>query len=220
MVAQAGTSQGLAPVEPPPTLRATHLWLFGTELSLDDGAPVDDRRGLMLAAVAAGCAAVDDIDGYPAAGLGDAVEGAFTALAIELGVATEPLVRTANRRAEFPAGALSRRVTGVDDGRHGVTVTVKGAVGAVLPYCTLFLDDEGRAVPLTREARLRLRRAVARHVGQGRQVVAVAHRAVGVGRPAPIDRPDAETDLVLIGLAAMTTSYGAGLAASSGGWRR
>jgi len=54
-------------------------------------------------------------------------------------------------------------------------------------------------------------------VAQGRQVVAVAHRAVGVGRPAPDDQRDAETHLILIGLVAMTTGHGAGVAVSGAG---
>ena len=192
MVAQLLSPENLRePVEASPALRATHLWLFGVAYDLALEAEVGDARALLLASVAAdGATSVADTpSARSATGLGAAIEQALLGLAAQLGVACDPVGRTTDRRALFVAGAMLPRVTSVDDGRHGVTVTVKGAVEAVLPCCTQYLDDQERAIPLTLEARRRLRRAEGDYRGLGCTVVAVAHRA--------------ERDLVLIGLVAL-----------------
>ena len=193
------------------TLRATNLWLFDTEFDLALGASIDDPRALLLASAAASCfplldrrtaldrAALDRV----AAGRADAVEQALRRLATSLGVAADPALHLATRRAVFLTGAPQRGVTSVDDGRNGITVTTRGAIATVLPHCTRFLDDQGRGVPLTLEARTGLDRAVARYTAEGYRVLAVGHRALGVGRPAPADQQDAESDLVLLGLIAV-----------------
>ena len=191
-------------VAPLHVLRVTHLWLFDAEFSVELPTQVDDPRALLLAAVA-GDGALRRTAGWPEpARLDDAVEAAFAALARRLGVTGGGRrARAAARRARSPDAGPPQCVTSIDAGRHGVTITVRGTVETVLPCCTEYLDPLGRAVPLTRDARLAVRRALARHTAQGRRVLAVAHRAVGVGRPAPADRQEAETDLVLIGLMAL-----------------
>jgi len=191
-------------VAPLQVLRVTHLWLFDAEFAVGLPSQVDDPRALLLASVAGGSALRRTAGWSGPARLDDAVEAACAALARRLGVARGgPRARTAARGPRSPDARRPQRVTSIDAGRHGVTITVRGTVETVLPCCTQYLDDQGRAVPLTRDARLAVRRALARHAAQGRRVLAVAHRAVGVGRPAPADRQEAETDLVLIGLVAL-----------------
>jgi magnesium-transporting ATPase (P-type) len=186
-----------------PPLRAVRLWLAGAEFDVGSTSAGDDVRSLLLASVAAGC--VDGASpGDPQAdGLQDPVDRAALDLAALLGVTVDPVARDAGRLASFRAGSASpHHVTTVDACRNGPTVTMRGGVESVLPCCSHLLDDQGRGVPLTPDERSRLRRASSRYAAQGLQVVAVAHRAIGVGQPAPRDQQDAETELVLIGLVA------------------
>jgi magnesium-transporting ATPase (P-type) len=185
-------------------LRAVRLWLAGAEFDVGTEAAVDDVRSLLLASVAAGC--VDDTGppgGTEAAGPQDPVDRAALDLAALLGVTVDPVARDAGRLAAFRTGSSPQHVTTVDACRNGPTVTMRGGVESVLPCCSQLLDDQGRGVPLTPDERSRLRRASSRYAAQGLQVVAVAHRAIGVGHPAPDDQRHAETELVLIGLVAL-----------------
>lgn len=182
----------LRPVRTRAALYPTHLWLFDTEVDLTAlTVVIDDPRAALLVSAVARCAADAGSDD-------DRAERALARLATEIRVA--PL--SAMRRALFVAGSGSSCVTCVDDGRHGVTVTTWGAIEAVLPHCTSFLDELGRGVPLTRTALAEAQWAAHLHAQCGRRVLAVGHRAVGVGRPPPADRRAAETELVLLGLIA------------------
>jgi hypothetical protein len=214
--ALAFQARGVPPEDPDPpglrertgtpiALRAARLWLAGAEFDVGTEDAVDDVRSLLLASVAAGC--VDDPAGSDTgrAGPQDPVDHAALDLAALLGVTVDPVARDAARLAAFRTGSPPQHVTTVDACRNGPTVTMRGGVETVLPCCSQLLDDQGRGVPLTPDERSRLRRASRRYAAQGLQVVAVAHRAIGVGHPAPADRQEAETDLVLIGLVALAS---------------
>ena len=191
-------------------MRVTELWLPGGTFDVEG--PLDDPRARLLASTAAACTtAVPPSDDRPA-GSGDPTELAFLDLAVRLGVARDSDQRSGSRRASFAFDPRLQRMSTLDDEPHGLTVHTKGALESVLPLCTLLLDARGRNVRLTPQWRHLLDEAMDAYAARGLRVLAVARRDLAPGRPAPLTREQAETDLVLLGLVAMVDPPRAGVA--------
>jgi Ca2+-transporting ATPase len=154
----------------------------------------DDALLTRLARVAAACNdAILHPPGEPGGHWtlsGDPTEGALAALAGRLGVDAAALERDLPRCGEVAFDADRKRMTTVHRGRAGYWVAVKGALEALAPR--LRADDAGV-----------LQQAVAAGAGladDGYRVLALAERDA----PAvPDDLEALETDLQLVGLAAI-----------------
>ncbi|MFJ8625085.1 cation-translocating P-type ATPase [Kitasatospora sp. NPDC093550] len=176
-------------------MRVTEVWTPGTEAN---GDPVPDHEALTLADAAATCTTAD-----PAAGHGDPTELALLDLAARLGGDRTPARRDGERRALFRFDPRIKLMT-TADARHGTVVLhTKGAPEEVLTHTTRLLDH-GLERPITPADRTEVVHAVGGMAARGLRVLAVARRALPPGRPPPGRREEAERDLCLIGLVAMS----------------
>ncbi|MEV8510483.1 cation-transporting P-type ATPase [Actinoplanes sp. NPDC051475] len=172
-------------------MTVTRLWLPGTEL--DATGKVDDPRAAVLAAAAAACTSAQTPTDAQSSGSGDPTELALLRLATHHGVAVTRGARDAGRRTIFHFDAHLKRMTSVDETAGVVAVHTKGAPETVLPCCAA-LDEPTRHD---------LQHTIDRYADNGLRVLAVAHRVLPAGAPAPMRRDEAEAELTLLGLVAM-----------------
>ena len=191
-------------------MRVTELWCSGA--MFDATTPVDDPRARVLAAAAAACTTAEAPSAAQPSGSGDPTELAMLRLATDLGVAVDPAVRMAARRAVFHFDARLRRMSTVDNGPDADVVHTKGALETVLPCCTWLLDPQGQARPLDEPGRREMTAAMQRYAARGLRVLAVARRTLDHGQPVPDTREEAEVGLTMIGLVAMVDPPRAGVA--------
>lgn len=193
-------------------MRATRLWLSGADL--DAGAAAGNAAARLLASTAAICTTAQAPTATQPSGGGDPTEVALLRLASDLDVPVDPLARQVARRAVHHFDAHLKRMSTVDQSTDAVTVNTKGALEALLPCCTHFLDAQGRAVPLDEPSRGQLREALDQYATSGLRVLAIAHRVLAPGKPFPADRQDTESGLTMLGLIALVDPPRPGVAAA------
>jgi magnesium-transporting ATPase (P-type) len=156
----------------------------------------------LLAQVAAACNNAEvpaDGAGRPA---GDPTEVALLELAVGCGLDAALASREARRRTLFRFDPRVKLMTTVDEQDGGLVVNTKGAPEEVLARATRIRRGESEP-PITAADRDEVSRVMAEYARQGLRVLALAHRMLPAGAPAPVRREDAERELSLIGLVAM-----------------
>jgi Ca2+-transporting ATPase len=158
-------------------------------------APPEGARALLAAAVLSSDARLAMTDGRPRIE-GDPTEGALIVASGKAGLDPDDLNRREPRVSEIPFTSERRRMTTLHEtAADGVVAYSKGAAEEIVAGCeTQRLD--GRDVPLSSEARDRVRRAEQQMAAAGLRVLAVAAKP-----RATID--DAERGMTLLGLVAM-----------------
>ncbi len=207
-------------------MRVTRLWLRSNEYYIDpvSGGPaahplsrrdpgpvIGDPRARLLASAAAACTTAESSGDSQPKGSGDPTELALLVLAVELGVAATPAMRTASRLALFHFDAHLKRMTTVDRVGADIVAHTKGALESVLPCCARLLDEHGGDRPLDDAARADLQRTMDGYAEEGLRVLAVAQHAFDA---VPGSRAEAESGLTLIGLVAMADPPREGVAAA------
>jgi magnesium-transporting ATPase (P-type) len=156
----------------------------------------------LLAQVAAACNNAEvpaDGAGRPA---GDPTEVALLELAVGCGLDAALASREARRRTLFRFDPRVKLMTTVDEQDGGLVVNTKGAPEEVLARATRIRRGESEP-PITAADRDEVSRVMQEYARQGLRVLALAHRMLPAGAPAPVRREDAERELSLIGLVAM-----------------
>jgi calcium-translocating P-type ATPase len=174
-------------------MRVTALWTpagaadVDPQTSLPVGSPPAGVLDLMQAAALCSNAELT----RDAEGGGDATEVALLLAAQGMGVNVSAEHRAQARRRQYRFDTALRMMSTVDacDGRF--TLHVKGAPEEVLARC----------IGMDAAARADVERVVADYAGRGLRVLAIAQR--DLGGVIPDRREAAETDLTLMGLAAM-----------------
>jgi magnesium-transporting ATPase (P-type) len=164
------------------------------------GGAADGTR--LLAQVAAACNNAEvpaDGAGRPA---GDPTEVALLELAVGCGLDAALASREARRRTLFRFDPRVKLMTTLDEQDGGLVVNTKGAPEEVLARATRIRRGESEP-PITAADRDEVSRVMAEYARQGLRVLALAHRMLPAGAPAPVRREDAERELSLIGLVAM-----------------
>ncbi len=135
---------------------------------------------------------------------GDPTEVALLLAARTSGADIDAQVRMSSRRTQFAFDPELKRMSTVDDRGGTLWVNTKGAPESVLPICTKFLSASGAEGPLDSQRRAAVSQAVDEFASNGLRVLAVARRSLGESRRPPSQRSDAESDLCLLGLAALS----------------
>lgn len=145
--------------------------------------------------------------------IGDPTETALLMAAERFGIATQSLGDELPRFAEFPFDSGRKRMATLHRGDVGdyplpkameapVLVAVKGSADGLITRATHILD-QGRAVPLTDEARRKFHADNERMANDGIRVLGIAFRRFEVPPPAHAKPHDIESDLVFCGLVGM-----------------
>ncbi|MFJ9610397.1 cation-translocating P-type ATPase [Kitasatospora sp. NPDC101176] len=182
-------------------MRVTETWIpgattAGVSTRVDASARGDEI--LTLADAAATCTTAD-----PAAGHGDPTELALLDLAARADTGRAPARRDAERRALFRFDPRIKLMTTADARDGSVVLHTKGAPEEVLTHATRLLDHDVER-PISAADRTEVVHEVGELAARGLRVLAVARRALAPGQPLPTRREDAEHDLCLIGLVAMS----------------
>ena len=135
---------------------------------------------------------------------GDPTEVALLLAARTSGADIDAQLRTTSRRAQFHFDPVLKRMSTVDDRGGVLWVNTKGAPESVLPLCSSYLAVTGDETPLSDERRTAVSDAVNEFASNGLRVLAVARRSLGPRARPPAEREDAEQDLCLLGLAALS----------------
>lgn len=191
-------------------MRVTRLWLPGAEFDATE--TINDPRARLLAWTAAICTTAEAPTDAQPTGSGDPTELALLRLAADLGVAVDPIVREAARRAMFHFEPHLKRMSSIDQESDMVVVHMKGALETVLPCCTTLLDTQGQDRAMDDPLRSELHRTLDRYAASGLRVLAIARRTLDPSKPIAQNRQDAESGLTLIGLVAMVDPPRAGVA--------
>jgi calcium-translocating P-type ATPase len=190
-------------------MRATAVWTAAGSLDLTAGEP--DRRDPVLRAagrIGAACNNARLDGGRPA---GDPTEIAVLRAAQALGADPDATRREARRRWQFHFDP-ERKLMSTIDGTEGLVIHTKGAPEALLPRCTMLLDQCGQSVSLTEDCRARIRDHVESFAADGLRVLALAERRLPQGQRPPQRRDAAERDLCFVGLVALLDPPRAGVA--------
>jgi calcium-translocating P-type ATPase len=185
-------------------MRATRLWLAGSELDAANAAA--DPRARRLARAAASCTTARTAGDGAVGDSGDPTELALLRLAAESGVPVRAAERDRDRRVLYGFDARLKLMSTLD--RH--RLSTKGAVESVLPRCGDVVGPDGSVTALSPAVRAELSAAVDRYAVAGLRVLAVASREWGAAAPA--DRATVETEMTLLGLVAMVDPPRAGVA--------
>jgi magnesium-transporting ATPase (P-type) len=118
----------------------------------------------------------------------------------KLGVDVDPQSRKRRRLGVFAFDPAVKLMTTVERNGRGIWSHTKGAPEVILSRSTRLLAVDGREVALDGAERERIRAAVDGYAARGLRVLAVARRCL---TSVPSHRPDAERELVLLGLVAM-----------------
>ncbi|MFD4556602.1 cation-translocating P-type ATPase [Streptomyces sp. NPDC058469] len=185
-------------------MRVTSLWT--SEGSADPQVPTPQTD--LVVRSAAACTNAELPGSATAEAKGDPTELALLELAAALGRPVTPDQRALQRRILFPFDSRIKLMTTVveqHDGEGGAVLTVhtKGAPEEVLPRCS-YLQHPGGVRPLTADDRAAVTSAMNAYAEAGLRVLAVAVRQLPAGAPVPAQREEAELDLCLLGLVAMT----------------
>ncbi|QEY63122.1 cation-transporting P-type ATPase [Metapseudomonas lalkuanensis] len=160
----------------------------GRETALDS-APVILPQALRAVASLCQTLQLGEVDGRQAL-VGDPLEEALLRMAQHSGGAVDfPLVD------ELPFSAERRMLSTLHRSTEGLVLYSKGALEALLPIASRFLQEDGEQ-PLDEHEQEHWREAEHRLADRGLRVLAFAYRAVEEG----YKREDLEQDLVLIGL--------------------
>jgi magnesium-transporting ATPase (P-type) len=198
-------------------MRVTEIWTAPRAVELDGGADAavaepagtagatacEDATLRALAAAMAACSnATPASEGAPA--LGDPTELAMLAAAARLGADVGVDARAAGRRRQFHFDPVVKLMSTVDARDGGTWVDAKGAPEALLARCTTIVWSDGSERPLGLEERAEVERLIERYAGRGLRVLGVARRRLDDGAPPPERREQAERDLCLLGVVAMS----------------
>ena len=135
---------------------------------------------------------------------GDPTEVALLLAARTSGADIDAQLRNTSRRTQFHFDPVLKRMSTVDDRGGVLWVNTKGAPESVMPLCSSFLAVNGEESPLTDERRTAVSDAVNEFASNGLRVLAVARRSLGAKAKPPAERSEAEHDLCLLGLAALS----------------
>jgi len=185
-------------------MRVTSLWT--SEGAVDPQVPTPQSD--LVVRSAAACTNAELPGSATAEAKGDPTEIALLELAVALGLPVTPDQRALGRRTLFPFDSRIKLMTTVDEQQDGdggavLTVHTKGAPEEVLLRCA-HLQHPGGASPLTDEDRAAVTSAMNDYADAGLRVLAVAVRQLPTGAAVPAQREEAELDLCLLGLVAMT----------------
>jgi Ca2+-transporting ATPase len=164
---------------------------------LADGRPVapsEGVRALLAAAALASDARLIETDGRPGIE-GDPTEGALVVAVVKSGLRPDELNRREPRVNEIPFTSERRRMTTLHETAAGVVAYSKGAADEIAASCD-WQWIGGRAVPLDRDTRDRVRAVEQQMASSGLRVLAVASKA-------PATPENAEQGMTLLGLIAM-----------------
>lgn len=131
--------------------------------------------------------------------MGDPTEASLLIAAMKAGLDPRRLERQYALETEHPFEAQRRRMSVVVSQNGQLTSFVKGALDAVLPFCTHVLVD-GERRPLTQRERTLFRRQMEAYANEALRVLALAYRPL---RPGQTDQQSCESELTLVALAAM-----------------
>jgi calcium-translocating P-type ATPase len=186
-------------------MHAVVAWTPEGPVELDPvSAPPDSLRE--LADVMAACNdAVLGPGGAAAGGHGDPTELALLELAARSGPV--PVRRRVAAFAFDPRRKLMATIDAFDD---GTWIDVKGAPDELLERCTRLRTAGGGVRALEAADRAVVQAAVGRLAARGLRVLAAARRP-HAGAAVPLDRDDAERELILIGLVALLDPPRAGV---------
>ncbi|MDR1130911.1 MAG: cation-translocating P-type ATPase [Oscillospiraceae bacterium] len=157
-----------------------------------------ENQDLLATAMALCCDAELDTDGTVT---GEPTENALVYWAKSLGLMKYDLILDAPRIGEAPFDSVRKMMSTVHQTESGVVQYTKGAPDEVLRACTTYLKD-GKACPLTDEARAEILAENRRMAGKALRVLAAALRPHS-GEPVSFSPEDLEKALCFVGLAGM-----------------
>jgi len=164
-------------------------------------------RELLLTAALANRASLD-ASGGPR---GDPTEAALLVAAAKAGLAREELLGGRPEVSEVPFTSERQLMATFHREQEGVVARVKGAPGRLLELSGAILEPDGRPRPLDADARREVLAANARLAGKGLRMLALARRRL---REDETPGEDALSDLVFLGLAAISDPPAPGVAAT------
>jgi Ca2+-transporting ATPase len=157
-----------------------------------------ENQDLLATAMALCCDAELDTDGSVT---GEPTENALVIWAKSLGLMKYDLIMDAPRIGEAPFDSIRKMMSTVHRTESGIVQYTKGAPDELLRSCSLYLKD-GRAQPLTDEARAGILAENKRMAGKALRVLAAAVRTHGA-EPSGFSPEDLENSLCFIGLTGM-----------------
>lgn len=129
---------------------------------------------------------------------GDPTEIAFLIFGDKLGIDRKKLLEEHTRESEFPFDSDRKMMSTLQNENGYRRVFTKGAIDQLIEKCT-HVKENGEAVPLTEQHKIRFREANDRMAGQALRTLAAAYKPV----ERVIGTYEMEKNLILIGIAGM-----------------
>lgn len=129
---------------------------------------------------------------------GDPTEIAFLIFGDKLGIDRKKLLEEHTRESEFPFDSDRKMMSTLQNENGYRRVFTKGAIDQLIEKCT-HVKENGEAVPLTEQHKIRFREANDRMAGQALRTLAAAYKPV----ESVIGTYEMEKNLILIGIAGM-----------------